>query len=431
MRNVTYLLIIAILLTAGVSLLALPSLVRALPGRYASLLPEPLQQLRHSDHPMVLPTPDMPPLQIPVQEPTETPPPSPTPSLVTPSTTPPPTPPNTESPTNTPQPTPTPSPTLPTRVLLENGRHERQGWNNCGPTTLAMTLSFWGSEATQSDIAPLLKPDPEDKHVGIDQMADYAAAHGLQAIVRSGGTLEGVKRFLHAGIPVIIETWYVRDARDQLGHYRLVVGYDEASQLFDLYDSLYDPPTTMAYRELYELWRVFDWTYLVVAPPDRWDTVLGIVGSDVDDGTMYQAALERASAEAEDPASTCVAYATCADWVTFSWYTVGTNFTALGRHEEASEAYDRARQRGLHYRMLWYQFGPYESYYAVERYQDVIALADATLATAPNLEESYLWRARARLATGDTVGARADAEAALKYHPDWEPATLVLAELVE
>ena len=89
-------------------------------------------------------------------------------------------------------------------------------------------------------------------------------------------------------------------------------------------------------------------------------------------------------------------------------------------------AYDQARQSGLHYRMLWYQFGPYESYYSAGRYDDVIALADATLATTANLEESYYWRGMARLAQGDAGGARADFEAALRYHENWSPAVIAL-----
>jgi tetratricopeptide (TPR) repeat protein len=101
----------------------------------------------------------------------------------------------------------------------------------------------------------------------------------------------------------------------------------------------------------------------------------------------------------------------------------------LGQPVEAAAANDHARQLGLHYRMLWYQFGPYESYYEAGRYDDVISLANATLATAKNLEESYLWRGKARLAQGDVKGARADFETALRYHENWPPAVEALAEL--
>jgi tetratricopeptide (TPR) repeat protein len=124
-----------------------------------------------------------------------------------------------------------------------------------------------------------------------------------------------------------------------------------------------------------------------------------------------------------------VAYADCSDWITFSWFNVGTSLTSLGRHAEAATAYDQARQLGLHYRMLWYQFGPYESYYAVGRYADLIALADATLATANNLEESYYWRGMARWAQGDVDGARSDLNTALRYHEDWPPAVEGLQKL--
>ncbi len=426
MKNLRYIVAFLALLILGSGLLALPAVVRALPGRYASLLPAPLQALRHTDHPVTLPTPMARPTELIITptSPTATPTlersvdPSPTPASSA-----------TPAPTETPNPTPTATPPAPDRVFLEGGRHERQGWNNCGPTTLAMALSFWGIDDRQTDIAPLLKPDPEDKHVGIYQMADYAERRGLRTIVRSGGTLDGLKRLLHAGFPVIVRTWYVRDARDQLGHYRLVIGYDDATQTFDLFDSLYDPPTTMAYDELYELWRVFNWSYLVVAPPARWDDVASLIGPDTDDEAMYERALARIEAEITAPPSACVAYAACSDWVAYGWLAAGTNLTALGRHVEAAHAYDQARQLGLHYRLTWYVFGLYESYYEIGRYDDVVGLATATLATAANLEESYYWRAKARLAQGDTAGAMSDLETALRYHRGWQPATALLAAI--
>ena len=407
------LILIALLVLLGISLLACPVLIRALPGRYAYYLPEPLQELRHNHHPDTLPTPitiNTPaPVFVHTSTPTHTPTPTPQP------------------PTSTPSPTPTPTP--PARFTLTGLRHEHQGWNNCGPTTLAMALSYWGRDETQYDTAPALKPDPEDKNVSPWEMEAYVRGLGLGAIVRACGDLERLKMLVRLGFPVVVETWYVRDARDQLGHYRLIIGYDDVARQFITYDSLHGPDVTIGYQELDELWRVFNRIYLVVYAPEQWDALATILGSDVDDATMYERALETARAEAESPPASCVAYADCADWVTFSWFSAGSSLTSLGRHAEAAAAYDRARQLGLHYRMLWYQFGPYESYYSVGRYDDVIALADATLATTSNLEESYYWRGKARLSQGDAGGARADFDTALRYHENWSPAVIALAEM--
>jgi tetratricopeptide (TPR) repeat protein len=299
-----------------------------------------------------------------------------------------------------------------------------------------MAFSYWGRTETQYDAAPILKPDPEDKNVSPWEMETYARSLGLGAVVRVGGTLDRLKALMRAGFPVIVETWYVRDLRDQLGHYRLIVGYDDAAQQFITYDSLHGPDVTIGYREMDELWRVFNRVYLVVYAPERWEQLAMVLGPDLDSVAMYERALETALAEAVSSPGDCVAYAEaadggCADWETFSWFSAGSSLTSLGRHAEAAAAYDQARQLGLHYRMLWYQFGPYESYHAVGRYDDVIALADATLATAGNLEESYYWRGMARLGQGDADGARADFEVALRYHRDWPPAAVALARMGE
>jgi len=425
MKSSRFLLLIAVLALLGAALLLSPTLIRALPGRYAVYLPDPLQELRHRPHPDLLPTsvatqpnPSPMPSPSPTPSPTETP---------TPTSTPLPT--ETPEPTDTPTPTPTPSPTPPALFTLSGVRHEHQGWNNCGPTTLAMALSHCDRDETQAQIAPILKPDPEDKNVSPSEMATYVRDLGLGATVRVNGSLEGLKELVRAGFPVIVETWYVRDAQDQLGHYRLVIGYDDNAQHFITYDSLHGPDVTVGYREMDELWRVFNRLYLVVYRPERWDALAERLGPDVDDATMYEGALERARVEAANPPISCVAYADCADWVTFSHFNVGNSLTALGRHEEAAAAYDQARQLGLHFRMLWYQFGPYESYYAVGRYDDVVALADATLASARNLEESYYWRGKARMALGDVQGARSDFNTALRYHEGWVPAQKALNEL--
>ena len=52
----------------------------------------------------------------------------------------------------------------------------------------------------------------------------------------------------------------------------------------------------------------------------------------------------------------------------------------------AASAFDEARRIGLPYRMLWYQFGPFEAYLRVGRYQDVI---DRTADTALKINISW------------------------------------------
>jgi len=400
-----------LLLTAAF-LAALPALVRALPGRYAYYLPEPLQKWRHVPHPPTLPTPAaMPTAQPSIQQTIQ------------------PTARSTLQPTV--PPSPTPLPTLPVSHTLDGLRYEPQSWNNCGPATLAMGLSYWSRAETQREIAQALKPDPEDKNVSPEEMAEYVRTLGLEAVIRVGGDLEHLRRLVAAGFPVIVETWYVRDARDQLGHYRLIIGYDDDTRRFLTYDSLHGPDILIGYEELDELWQVFNRVYLVAYPPGRAADLAAVLGADTDEQAGIVRALETARLEILHPQASCVAYADCADAETFAWFNLGSSLVALGEYEEAAAAYDRARVLGLPYRMLWYQFGPYQAYHAAGRYEEVIALADATLGVATNLEESYYWRGMARLAQGDAEGARTDFEAALRWHEEWSPALEALAGLAE
>jgi hypothetical protein len=419
--------VVAVAIIVGIGLgFAVVGVTRALPGRYAYYLPESLQKLRERPHPDTLPAPTT--LSIPTvatasaatDMPTWQP--DPTPTVI-------PTAPPTAAPSATVPPTPAPTPAPPSRAVLTGIRHEHQGWNNCGPTTFGMALSYFGMDLTQADLAPVMKPDPEDKHVDVEDMEAYAREAGLGFVVRVNGSVERVKELLRAGYPVIVASWHVRDARDQLGHYRLISGYDDSLGEFVLQDSLDGPDLPISYRELDELWRVYNRTYVLTYPSEKSGEVAALLGEDTDDAGMYERAAMRAQQEAANPPADCVAYASCDDWVTFSWFNLGSSLTALGRHEEAAAAYDQARQLGLPFRMLWYQFGPYESYYAVGRHDDVIALADATLNVADNLEESHYWRGVSRLALGDVDGARKDFQAALRYHAGWPPAVAALAGL--
>jgi len=293
-------------------------------------------------------------------------------------------------------------------------RHAYQTWNNCGPATIAMALGRWGSTVDQATAARALKPDPNDKNVGPEELAAFARDQGFDAVVRADGDPDRLRDLLGAGVPVIIETWFVPEPGDEMGHYRLLVGYDRDAGVFHAMDSYLGPELTVTEADMDRLWRVFNRTYIPVFARDRRAEVETLLGPDADDRAMFEAAAGRALDEigaAEDA---------------FGWFNLGSSLVALGDMPGASEAFDRARALGLPWRMLWYQFGPFEAYASVDRWRDVEALATANLANADNLEESHYWLGRAREATGDVAGAREAWTRAVDLNPLYLPAERAL-----
>ena len=100
-----------------------------------------------------------------------------------------------------------------------------------------MYLSFFGQKVTQEEVAVALKPNPDDKNVGLEEMAGYAHGRGLTATVRVDGDEHRLRRLIHAGIPVLIETWHETKPNDGMGHYRLLIGYDDATGEWIAHDS--------------------------------------------------------------------------------------------------------------------------------------------------------------------------------------------------
>jgi tetratricopeptide (TPR) repeat protein len=302
-------------------------------------------------------------------------------------------------------------------ITLNGVRHVWQDWNNCGPATLSMVLSYYGHSETQQDVATVVKPNKWDLNVSPWELAAYPRSLELEALVREGGRIGLIKAFLDHRIPVMLEMWYYPDEHGG-GHYRMIVGYDEATEEWIAYDVQLGPGYRVSFGQQDEEWQVLNRLYIVVYRPEQESIVHDIVGDEMDDVVMYQRALEVALAEREtDPDDP------------YAWFNVGTNHAALGNHREASEAYDQARILGLPFRMLWYQFGPFEAYMAQGRYRDVIDLATANLEMVGNQEESHTYLGRAKQALGEVEAARRCYQEALEYHPGFPPAAEALASL--
>ncbi|MCC6147531.1 MAG: C39 family peptidase [Anaerolineaceae bacterium] len=334
----------------------------------------------------------------------------------------------------TPAATPTP---LPGSFALQGVRYEDQHglWNYCAPATLSMGLSFWGWEGNRVTAGQWLKPFEKDKNVMPNEMQAFVEEQtGLKAALRSGGTLELLKKLIAGGYPVIIEkgTYILETTTGRtswMGHYNVMTGYDDAKNQFVAQDSYYTPDYPLDYALLQEEWRAFNYVFLVIYPPDHEAQLLALLGEYADPAASEQIAARTASEE----------IATL-EGVTkfFAWFNRGSSLVHLQDYAGAAQAYDEAfklyptlEKEIRPWRITWYQTGPYFAYYYTARYQDVIDLATTTLdaASEPYLEENYYWRARARAAMGDTQGAVDDLRTSLKYHPDFSPSVLVLQEM--
>src|SRR5688500_16225606 len=182
---------------------------------------------------------------------------------------------------------------LPPSFQLQGVRHQWQRWNNCGPATITMATSFWGRPETQAQAAPVLKPNANDKNVAVDELAAYAKALGLRADNLYLGDLNKLKRLVANGVPVVISMWYTPHPNDGLGHYRLLTGYDEASQQLIFHDSFQAPGVNVrwGYAAFDADWVVYQRAYMPVYAPEKAEVVAAIVGMDMDEAQLKQRAL--------------------------------------------------------------------------------------------------------------------------------------------
>ncbi|WP_420627676.1 C39 family peptidase [Candidatus Leptofilum sp.] len=338
---------------------------------------------------------------------------------------------NLQSPTPKPTATSTPLPPtatpLPTAVRLENIDIIPQKFNNCGPANLTITLGYHGVEVDQLDVGDVIKPNYDDRNVSPWEIVDYVNKETpMQARYFVGGDVPLLKQLIAAGYPVIIEKGLYPNAWEGwMGHYLTLVGYDDVSQEFISLDTFLGPwdgsGRRDSYETIHEFWQQFNHTFILVYPPQDEAEILAMLPPKFDDPVQMwsQTAIanqELTTAEPDNP---------------YAWFNLGSSLIRLSNligdpslPESAAAAFDQARTIGLPWRMLWYQFEPYEAYLASGRTADVFTLSDAILSTegGQNVEETYLYRSYAYTALGDETAAAAALATALELNPNLETA---------
>jgi tetratricopeptide (TPR) repeat protein len=293
-----------------------------------------------------------------------------------------------------------------------------------------MVLNFYQQSLNQTEVGNSLKPSYDDRNVSPDEMVAYVqSTTQLRADYYNGGDIELLKRLLASGFPVIIERGFLpNESLGWMGHYLTLFGYDESAQTFLTMDSYLGPWDDSGRNENYasiaELWEHFNNTFIVVYRPEDAQELSRILGDNYAslNSMWLNSALKAQEKTEQEPENA------------FAWFNFGTNLTGLGEitgevdyYENAALAYDRAREIGLPWRMLWYQFKPYRAYLEVGRIDEVLAL---TL-SAQSIEETHLYRGHALLAAGDIRGAESSYRRALRLNPNFAMAEAALASITQ
>jgi tetratricopeptide (TPR) repeat protein len=332
----------------------------------------------------------------------------------------------------TPQPTPTFAPPTdvptPTNIPVPRSFHSTnfhlvsQDWNSCGPANLTQALQYYGWKGDQKEAQSYLKPNREDRNVSPWQMVDFVNYKtGVKALWRVAGDMELVKKLVSQRFAIILEAGYEVPGQGWMGHYATITGFDDDNGVLYWLDTNQSDPNTAGVREKMAdfdvRWQQFNRLYIVVYSKDREGELAGILGPDADLTYNAHHALSVARTEASAHPNN-----------QYAWFNVGSSYTLLGQYKEAAYAFDQASSvgSGLPFRILWYQFTPYEAYYNVGNYGQVIAL---TQTSSSYVEETFYWRGLAEAALGKTAQAIEDFRRALKFNPNFTLAADKLAQV--
>ena len=299
---------------------------------------------------------------------------------------------------------------IPQQKIIPGRYHTFQTFNNCGPASLAMALSYYGINVTQEEMGRALRPyqikngDNDDKSTTLEEMGAKAEEYGFTVYFRPGGTIEILKGFIAYDMPVIARTW--TKPNEDIGHFRLVRGYDDDLQRILQDDSLQNKNLWFSYDEFNSMWDKFGFEYLVLVPNDKLAIAQTILGEDLDEAVAW----EKSAAN-----------------------TTGLNRSValyhLGDYEGSIREFEVV-ENSLPVRALWYQLEPIQAYYQLKNYDKVFAITNKILNNGNRANsELYLIRGQIYEDQGNLEAAKAEYEKAVFYNVNLEEAKKALARV--
>jgi len=322
---------------------------------------------------------------------------------------------------------PTISPTaapqkLPQYYFLPNDYQAYQTFNNCGPAALSMALSYYDIAVGQDVLGQRLRPfqnqlgDNDDKSVTLDELGEASREYGFIPYHRPAGDMELVKRAIASGVPVITRTW-LRENED-IGHFRVVKGYDDAKQNLLQDDSLQGHDLTYSYELFLDLWKKFNFEYLILIPRDNERLAIEILQEDFDENVAWKKArdysLNRLSQEPND---------------IYAALNLSVAYKKLGENQKAADTFMNIEAL-LPFRTLWYQIEPIEALAAIGEDEKVFSLSEKIINNQNRAySELYLIRGDIYKKQGNLEAAKEEYEKAVFYNKNLKKAIASLSSV--
>lgn len=318
--------------------------------------------------------------------------------------------------------TPTPTPfetsiSLPLKYQIPGGTHAFQTFNNCGPASLSMALSFYDIFVSQKELGDELRPwqNPQgindDKSVTLPELAKKATDFGLVAFYRPGGDIDLLKKFIVNNLPVITRT--LTKTGEDIGHYRVVYGYDDSVNQIVQNDSLQGKALTFSYKNFMGLWKPYGYEYLVLVSPDKQKVVETMLGVNKNETTAWRNAVVNLEKDLiANPNDTFIKFS-----LSVAYYNIGEYQKSINFFEEV--------EPDLPFRTLWYQIEPLLAYQKLKKYDELLPRIEKIFTNGNRaFSELYQIRGEVYLDQGKVGEANAEFEKAILYNHNFSPEIL-------
>lgn len=159
----------------------------------------------------------------------------------------------------------------PTGFILSGVPLVRQTFNACGPASLTEVLAYYGISIELSTMSRLTRRT-ERSYMTAQAILDVAPTFGLEAQLYSGGSIQTIRQAIRVGLPLIALQNQPLASGQTVAHWRVVIGYDDASRTVYVMDPLLGY-IAIPQQDFLTMWTPQRGQFAVMYPP-TWRTTV-------------------------------------------------------------------------------------------------------------------------------------------------------------